>query len=127
MTKQLRHCDLLLLLLLPLVACSQPSVLVPAQSVHGTWKSEPYETQLGRSIREWCFRQNGTVITNATTQAGRLSSEGQYTMSGNNLALTWKSTGATDEMTIRWLDRNRIVLVGSGGESLVYHRIAEGC
>jgi hypothetical protein len=108
-----------------LVGCSLHRPVTSAQLI-GSWKGEPYESQLGKSVNSICFHADGTVESVIDTQAGPILAKGTYKVSGDTLIL--RIAGA-DENT-----RSAKVRLVSGTltltydhEEVSYRKIANAC
>jgi hypothetical protein len=56
----------------------------------GVWATEPYESQLGKSVDTLCFNADGTAASLLQTQAGPISMKGRYSLVGDALTLNFK-------------------------------------
>ena len=98
----------------------------PAAQLIGTWKSDPYATQLGQTIDTLCFAPNGKVKANARTQAGVLEYDGAYTASANEITFTWSGTRARDVAKYRW-QADHLILTNDRSKTIRYQRVPGSC
>ena len=113
---------LIALLLVIVSAC----VSSTQSTIVGRWRGREEDTQLGRSVEELCFRQDGRVEWNAVTQAGPLHNEGTYTLESGTLTLAFPDPGET---TVLAAIVNRCILTISDtdGKRAKYSRISASC
>ena len=91
----------------------------------GAWRSAPFDTQLGTSTETFCFRADGTVVVDNSTQAGPLHNEGRYQFHGGTLTFAWP-TGATARATVK-VGSETLSITSERGAVRVYRRIGAKC
>ena len=105
--------------MLPLASCAR------REGIIGHWTSGTYQTQLGRSTFEMCFRSDGSFSSRAQTQAGEIRNEGRYKLRGTNLRTVGKD-GLTNEERIE-IRGDTLIVRNSGDAQTVFHRDGGAC
>lgn len=79
-------------------------------TIAGAWKSEPYESQLGRTVTWMCFRDDGTFDFELETSLGVTGYTAPYSLTGDKLKIEVPGDNPrvakihleTDALTIRF-------------------------
>jgi hypothetical protein len=105
----------------------EASVRTPSPSkLVGVWRSAPFEAQLGTSIETFCFRADGVVVVNESTQAGPLHNRGRYRFDGKTLTLSWPTTGSSATARVK-IGAQRLWITFDSGTVRVYRKIGAKC
>lgn len=94
-------------------------------NITGSWKSAPFETQLGDATDVICFRSNGAVYDVLTTQGATLPIQGTYNVHGNLLFYVW-STGSKESVRFSVKD-DVLSITNKEGKTHHYRRTSPSC
>ena len=113
------------LLAIVTIGCA-PAHRPDSQQLTGVWKSDPYVGQLGKSVDTLCFHADGTAANLVETQAGRISGEGTYSLSGEKLMLAFKGA-AYGRVTVDARLRDDTLTLVQDGKAQRYRRVNSRC
>lgn len=100
--------------------------LAPAVfDITGSWRSAPFETQLGDATDVVCFKQNGAMTDVLTAQGATMALHGRYSIRGSVLVYIW-STGSKE--TVHFLVNDNVLsITDEAGKTRRYKRSSRSC
>jgi uncharacterized protein (TIGR03066 family) len=104
----------------------KPKAEPPVPRIVGEWKSEPFDSSLGRATQTFCFRADGTVAVHTETSAGPVSNSGTYALEPDRVTLKLAKPESSLVLRVIW-SGERLVLTDESGQARSYNRGSNGC
>jgi len=113
-----------ILIVLLLTSCKDHRSSYDADSIAGRWRTDPFMSQFGRSVTEYCFDHDGHFEALFTSEGPKASERGTYRIERDQLVITGKT--GTFSYAIVTLSESTVTLA-SDDEKRTYHRVEREC
>ena len=98
----------------------------PPPRIVGEWKSDPFESSMGRATQTFCFRADGTVAVNTVLPSGPVSNSGTYALETDRVTLRLVKPESSSVLRVSF-SGERLVLTDESGQARFYTRGSNGC